>query len=1078
MPACFVHGCWYHWKKDDDVVLHSFPHESELVKNWLLHLNQELGDIDQLAEKISNSKKGSYRICSKHFTPEDYEVRGSSRLLKKSSFPSIFPKVLPSSHIRRRKKKKNPFAHISSDVFNEEDLAFAQRLMLMPESAVFSTGVNNFLSEHSYSSVSQEETSPSTQTVGTNTEYYPGQRHKNIQTYHLVRKSSKRIQVNRRLSQHSFGIQCNIVPLPPLLCFTSSGSDTRKWPSPSAVPVYTPVEEEEDDVEEDVMEEDDNDVEEDVMEEDDNDVVEDDVEEVEDGSEMMLNLDISLDPTDLNSSCLYGTITGGKSSPVGDPKEYQRGSTLPFDLLNSYHDSSPLWLSQSMVTNIAVENHLHFLTQQQKNGICPSISSSWVSSTGSSHMNPPDRLLHNADSLSDPLMMQTRNKMTEKILNLTLEVIFLLSGKDYTIVKKSSGEYWTPRSPPCLSGGYINVLSPITEPPLHSNIIEKNNKQKILYLTNKIIELLTGEVPIRCQDVTVCLSMEEWEYLVRHKDLYKEIMRGTHQPLPSLNGSRKRNTTEIFSQDCSKENQNTPKDHQGEELIVVKIEDMDEETTYMLGEQKFKEEEIPAAIYLGTNSNKMTKRILNLTMKIIHLLTGEDFAVEKKASGECQTPSSHSSMSEGWSRSQSPITMPPPHSLVNERDKQKVLRLANNIVHLLTGEVPVRCKDVTVYFSMEEWEYIEERMDLYKEVMTETHQPLTLMDDSKERNTLERCPGLTYSQDCLEDCDVPLDHQEGRDFFVVKVEDLEEKRIQVVGDHQYKEEGISIDTGPEHEMKYSCADCGKLFTDTLHLVEHQKNHLEEKPYICSECGNCFILRQELEIHQSTHREEMPFPCLDCGQCFYQNSDLVEHQRIHIAGRPFLCSECGISFTNESYLVKHKKTHTEVKPFSCLDCGKSFTLKLFLENHQKTHTMEKSCLCTECGKCFIKKSDLVVHKRFHTGENPFSCPECGKCFSQKSVLANHQRFHTGEKPFLCLYCRKPFFQKSDLVRHYRTHTGERPFSCTECGKSFTQKSVLVQHQRIHTGEKPFSCTKCGKCFTHRSNYMKHLVLHTR
>ncbi|XP_066460945.1 gastrula zinc finger protein XlCGF66.1-like [Eleutherodactylus coqui] len=126
-------------------------------------------------------------------------------------------------------------------------------------------------------------------------------------------------------------------------------------------------------------------------------------------------------------------------------------------------------------------------------------------------------------------MERDKNKMAESILNLTLEILFQLTGEDYPIVKKTSSDGC--RAPVC--DGWERPHSPIMRPPPHPLIHEDINVQKILELTNKMIELLTGEVPVRCQDVAVYFSMEEWEYLEGHKDLYKEAMMKTRQPLPS-----------------------------------------------------------------------------------------------------------------------------------------------------------------------------------------------------------------------------------------------------------------------------------------------------------------------------------------------------------------------------------------------------------------------------------------------------------------------------------------------------------------------------------------------------------------
>ncbi|XP_073518960.1 oocyte zinc finger protein XlCOF8.4-like [Phyllobates terribilis] len=183
-------------------------------------------------------------------------------------------------------------------------------------------------------------------------------------------------------------------------------------------------------------------------------------------------------------------------------------------------------------------------------------------------------------------MEKDKKKMAERIFHLTLEILFRLTGEDYTVVKKtSSGRCQDP-----VSEGWGRPLSPITGPPPHSLIHEYINDQKILELTYKMIELLTGEVPIRCQDVAAYFSMEEWEYLEGHKDLYKNVMMEVPQPLTSPDLSSKRTTPErcprpLLPQDCKHEDPNVPQDHQGEDLTHINTAE-----TYVRGDEQCKEE--------------------------------------------------------------------------------------------------------------------------------------------------------------------------------------------------------------------------------------------------------------------------------------------------------------------------------------------------------------------------------------------------------------------------------------------------------------------------------------------------------
>eukprot|EP00079_Xenopus_tropicalis_P031218 XP_017944989.1 PREDICTED: oocyte zinc finger protein XlCOF7.1-like [Xenopus tropicalis] len=519
------------------------------------------------------------------------------------------------------------------------------------------------------------------------------------------------------------------------------------------------------------------------------------------------------------------------------------------------------------------------------------------------------------------------------------------------------------------------------------------------------------------------------------------------------------------------------------------------------------------------------ERILNLTLEIIYLLTGEGYVIPKKKSPTVGLGALHA-----------------PGSVIQKENDKKILELISNIIQLLTGEVAIRCEDVSIYFSLEEWEYIKGNKALYREGIKEEEEPQQLRplaceykdgsdvtahteatlccnNDGNLTNPdvspAEQPPpanGIKEEEASWEggnqsDCSInPLTEQiQGTDtptpimgimgcslnnsFSANYIADgIKEEVASWEGGNQsdcsinpLTEQIQGIDT-PTPIMGYGIiSSLFKMRGNKNHEDAHwspdksdmTKNTLSGK-YSCNECHIHFSNKKDLYKHLRTHKTEKPFSCSVCGKCFSDGSNLARHRWTHTGEKPFSCSVCGKCFSHQSNLARHRWTHTGEKPFSCSVCGKCFSHQSNLARHGRTHTGEKPYSCSECSKCFATSSDLTAHYRTHTGEKPFPCPECGKCFATSSELAVHRRrIHMEEKPFTCLKCGKSFTFSSDLTAHRRrTHMKEKPFSCTECGKCFSIRSDLARHRRTHTGEKPFPCSECGKCFVTSSELSLH------
>ncbi|XP_073540563.1 gastrula zinc finger protein XlCGF66.1-like [Phyllobates terribilis] len=379
-------------------------------------------------------------------------------------------------------------------------------------------------------------------------------------------------------------------------------------------------------------------------------------------------------------------------------------------------------------------------------------------------------------------MDHEKRHISASILRLTLEIAYLLTGEEYIMVQKSRE---------------IGV-SKNQSPPLPSLIGGRKNDEKILDLTNKITELLTGEVPIRYEDIMVCFSMEEWEYVEGHKDLYKHVLMEDQQTMGSCSESpRELHVNDLFNSFSSNDDISVPCNTIEMCVSMNEIPEPWAMPDYPIKEESIlRQQGIPEDLFIFPSHHLDLTAPLSLLHGSTHLSVGNQMVKDK-----------------------TPVICSYCGKIFSNHYRLCVHQRAH------TGEKPFQCSECGKCFARRSGLLMHRRIHTNEKPFICPECSKSFKQPSALTNHLRTHTGeKPYS--CPE-C--------GKCFSV------NSSMIIHMRSH----------TG---ERPYTCSECGKSFGYKSSLIDHQRGHRNERSLSCRECGKCFIYKTNLFRHQRIHRQ--------------------------------------------------------------------------------------------------------------------------------------------------------------------------------------------------------------------------------
>ena len=175
------------------------------------------------------------------------------------------------------------------------------------------------------------------------------------------------------------------------------------------------------------------------------------------------------------------------------------------------------------------------------------------------------------------------------------------------------------------------------------------------------------------------------------------------------------------------------------------------------------------------------------------------------------------------------------------------------------------------------------------------------------------------------------DHEEASEDVDLQTNTESERKVSSANSMGIKEHSQIKKTSEE---KFTCDQCGRIFTLKASFIRHIQNLHEGVKHTCNQCDYQASHQTGLTYHIQSKHQGMKYACNQCDQQFTSRSNLTYHIQSKHEGVKYACNQCDQQSTSQSNLTIHIKSKHKGVKYACSKCHQQFTYQNNLSRHVK------------------------------------------------------------------------------------------------------------------------------------------------